>query len=261
MELNFVIPGWYKNKYSNSDTIQTIRVIKGGDKSPNHFLLSDGREMHENEILDSWEYMPTSINEDGFQENFKIGDIENNNQVNETKEFEIPIGNEEINNKIYNLPFILTKNKTEIIDSEVPNIEVHSKFVTNNPEEIFVNQLLKKLSSEQQLENKGEIQFKSTFDIPIKFTFNYDLNKLRKILKLIDINTIDLDLFVNKIISNDLNDINNKINEAIKSFILSEEIENNISSDKINNVVKNKLPIIKNDKKILSNTNNYLNQF
>lgn len=246
MELNFVIPGWYKSKHNTGDTVQTIRVLRGGDKGPNHFLLMDGREMHENEILDNWEYMSTSIDEFGPpQENFRIGDIETPNEIQE----ELPhYEQEEIFE--YNREVVTTYSGEQPINVLPEKIYNQPKTVEKNPEEIFVDQLLKKISSEQQ--SNGEI----SFDIPIKFTFKYDLNKLKKILNLIDIDSINLDMFVNKIISNDSVDINSKINHSIKEFLLKEETKIIREPVKTEEIKKERIQKIE-DK--LINTSNYLN--
>ena len=63
-------------------------------------------------------------------------------------------------------------------------------------DEIFVNQLLKQISSENDLEKFGQVKFKTTFDIPIKFNFDYDLTKLKNLIKIMNIDKMKLDLII-----------------------------------------------------------------
>lgn len=226
-QLAFVIPGWYKYKHNTGDTTQTIRVMGGGDRGNDYFALMDGREMHEHEILDSWEYMPTAMSQDGNEERFAMGDLTTNkNTVDQVTIYD------EINNSNNNQESFIDYQeevKRQIVEKskDIQNIS-QSEFIQVNKaiiisdEEIFIDQLLKQISGERDKENKGAVQFKETFEIPIKFNFKYDLNKLRQILLLINSDEKKINLLVEKIISNDLNDIKNKINEAVKGFLLND---------------------------------------
>lgn len=212
VQLNFVIPGWYKYRHNNGDSIQTIRVLGEGDRGPNYFKLMDGNEMRESEILDDWEYMPTAITQDVHKENFNLGNLESIHKHQDNIHKEITIDKS----------IISEPKHEELIVSNHTTIN-HSKQIKKiSDEEIFVNQLLKQISVSKNKEQFGEVQFKSTFEIPIQFNFNYDLTKLKQILHLID-DKSQIDLFIQKIISNDLIDIQQKINESIKNFLLNDD--------------------------------------
>ena len=230
LELAFVLPGWYKYKHTSDETIQTIRVLGEGEK-PNYFKLMDGKEIHESEILNNWIYMPTSPDEISKSESFQLGDLTNITIENNFIENE----NENENN------FIEIENEIIVNKNIEKNIQ-KDKIIST--EEIFVNELLNQISVNKDIENFGEKQFKNNFIIPIEFNFNYDLNKLKKILSIINTNDKKINLFVEKIISNDINSIKKIINESVKNFLLNNENEN----EKQN---QNQIQI--------NNTKNYLN--
>ena len=239
LELAFVLPGWYKYKHTSDETIQTIRVLGEGEK-PNYFKLMDGKEIHESEILNNWFYMPTSPDGISNSESFQLGDLSNINIENENNFIENE--NENENNFIENKnKFIESKNK--FIENFEKNIQ-KDKIIST--EEIFVNELLNQISVNKDIENFGEKQFKNNFIIPIEFNFNYDLNKLKKILSIINTNDKKINLFVEKIISNDINSIKKIINDSVKNFLLNNE--NEIENQ---NQIQNQIQI--------NNTKNYLN--
>lgn len=224
IELAFVIPGWYKYKHTSDDVIQTIRVLGEGE-IPNYFKLMDGKEMHESEILNNWIFMQTAPNEIPLGESFQLGELNIKNEIIIDNEIiEENIIEENIKNNF--IPEIINKNI--------------QKDKSLSIEEIFVNELLNQISVDKDIENFGEKQFKNNFIIPIEFNFKYDLNKLKKILSIINTDDKKINLFVEKIISNDINSIKNIINKSVKNFLLSENSE-----------------IINNNKN--SNSKNYLN--
>lgn len=224
IELAFVIPGWYKYKHTSDDVIQTIRVLGEGER-PNYFKLMDGKEMHESEILNNWIFMQTAPNEIPLGESFQLGELNIKNEIIIDNEIiEENIIEENIKNNF--IPEIINKNI--------------QKDKSLSIEEIFVNELLNQISVDKDIENFGEKQFKNNFIIPIEFNFKYDLNKLKKILSIINTDDKKINLFVEKIISNDINSIKNIINKSVKNFLLSENSE-----------------IINNNKN--SNSKNYLN--
>lgn len=242
MQLVFVIPGWYKQE-SFGDSIQTIKVLCEGSK-PNVFKLLDGREMSEYEILNNWEYMPTSPTESGIEEKFDLGNLEetNNENVSSDNFDEKTIQYEE--SQIKKAPYIIQPppplNYNESAD--IPTQKIKNKFHQLSEDEIFVNQLLKQISSENDLEKFGQVKFKTTFDIPIKFNFDYDLTKLKNLIKIMNIDKMKLDLIIEKIISNNSENVLQLLRESIKNHLLTEdEIINkpiNIEDNKINKYLK-----------------------
>ena len=215
VELAFVIPGWYKYNHTSDDVIQTIRVLGEGEKS-NYFKLMDGREFHESEILNNWTYMYTSSDGISTSESFQLGDLNI-----ESPKYEENIESPKYEENIESPKIILSEE----------NIE-SPKIISS--EEIFVNELLNQISINKDIENFGEQQFKNNFIIPIEFNFNYDLNKLKKILSIINTDDKKINLFVEKIISNDINSIKNIINKSVKNFLLNNDYENNIQINDIN---------------------------
>jgi hypothetical protein len=234
LELAFVLPGWYKYKHTSDETIQTIRVLGEGEK-PNYFKLMDGKEIHESEILNNWVYMPTSPDGISNSESFQLGDLTNITNENNFIENE----NENENN------FIEIENEIIVNKNIEKNIQ-KDKIIST--EEIFVNELLNQISVNKDIEIFGEKQFKNNFIIPIEFNFNYDLNKLKKILSIINTNDKKINLFVDKIISNDINSIKKIINDSVKNFLINNEDENENEKQNQN---QNQIQI--------NNTKNYLN--
>lgn len=204
--LAFVIPGWYKTKNATGDVVQTIRVIGGGDKGNNYFALMDGTEMHENQILDEYEYMPTAMNQDGNFEAFDLGNLDDLN-----------IESKPIHEEIQNTPI---QPKTEIhpIHKEIQNKPiqysepVQVKYISED--EIFINQLLKQLNI---------VENNDTVNINFKLNFKYDINKLKQIIKFIDNDNNKINLFIDKLISEDIENIKIKINDSIKNFLLMDD--------------------------------------
>lgn len=243
-QLAFVIPGWYKNRHTSGDVTQTIRVIGGGDKGNDYFKLMDGTEMHEHQILDDWIYMPTAMNQDSNDELFVLGDFSEQQKIEPEPQIEL-------NKKIYEQPntnFNPQKvNKENFIDysEETKRILVENsklqKIIETTPiiniseEEIFIDQLLKQISDNQIAKN-------TSFEIPIQFHFKYDLNKLKQILTIIGPDDKKINLLVNKIILNDLDDIQLKITESIKNFLIKDNVINDISHEKIKPTIDKNVP-------------------
>lgn len=228
LELMFVIPGWYKTKYNSGDTVQTIRVLGGGTRSNSHFKLMDGREMTESEILENYEYMPTSPTEESSVLPINFGNIDEPIVIEEEPVEEVFIYEPE---KPQNIVSKVNKNFDELSNSINTQIHQEPRIIYQkeeiNEDEIFVNTLLKQISSEKNKEQFGEVQFKSSFNIPIQFDFKYDLTKLKQILILLNSDDSKIDLFIGKIIETDFNDINQKIKQSIKSFLLNDNETNN----------------------------------
>ena len=101
---------------------------------------------------------------------------------------------------------------------------------------------MKQISSENDLEKFGQVKFKTTFDIPIKFNFDYDLTKLKNLIKIMNIDKMKLGLIIEKIISNNSENVLQLLRESIKNHLLTEdEIINkpiNIEDNKINKYLK-----------------------
>lgn len=213
MQLPFVIPGHYEYIHSSSDSKQIIRVLGEGVKK-NYFKLGDGRELAETEILDNYFFLNTASSENQESNIVDLGDINFDNE-NET-EIEENIEPEET--KFIYTPPSQVKNLTvrEIVQTQQPTIFQKSE------EDIFIETILSKISKENDIEKYGEVQFKSTFEIPIKFEFKYDIEKLRQILKIFGSDKLNMNKFISKILTNDEN-INIKINEALLKYLMEEK--------------------------------------
>ena len=225
MNLPFVIPGHYEYIHSSSDSKQIIRVLGEGNKK-NYFKLADGRELSETEILDNYIYLNTVSSENG-----PILGLPNFGEISD----EIPkiSTNEEVskNTFVYE-PLKKIQNEPEFEKSfELDKLELAQKNVGNNSilkpvkseEDIFIDTILSKISKENDLAKYGEIQFKSSFEIPIKFEFIYDLNKLRQILHIFGTENINIRKFIERILKNDTDNIQEKIASAIMEFLLEEQ--------------------------------------
>lgn len=194
-ELAFVIPGHYKIKgseLSDKSSAQVIRVL-GEAERDDYFLLQDGREMHETTILDQYEFVPTSIKEDG-KSLVKMGDISELSLEN--------IGTSEA-----------TESKVEYFteESNYKNVESSIKIhkPLESPEAIFNRELLKKF----QFPNNQ----KKSFQIVIDLETIFDLDKIKSARGLFDLNLNE--------ISNVLYGLNDvSIKKAFLSY-LTEEIK------------------------------------
>lgn len=218
MELLFVIPGWYQsNATLNSEKKEVIRVLGGSEKRRDMFLLADGREMHENEILYSYTFMNTAPDENNTTifNQVDFGDLPTELDL----ENETPVI-ENIKNDIPSFePVVQTQNDVYIIENKNIKNDKHTSEPTNqlktepklSEEDIFVNQLLNNL----KLPDYNPI----SLDIPVSFTFNYDLDKLKTIFHTMGTDVKTKHKFIDKILDNNISNIHTIIKQAILEYL------------------------------------------
>lgn len=214
MKLAFVLTGWYvKNSTINSDIKETIRVIGGSLKRPDYFQLSDGSEMSEYEILNYWTYMPTTASKDNNQNTVVIGDLSENESIkSEVAKFTDYVKSNPNSNSNQSLK---NDNNIPLLENHQPIEQVIEFQPIKSENEIFIDKLLDSVVSQTDFE----------IEIPIKFTFKYDIKKLKQIISIINSDDMKVKLFIDKIIQSQKTKINNRIEEKLMDYFLFNDDE------------------------------------
>lgn len=266
MELLFVIPGWYQsNATLNSEKKEVIRVLGGSEKRRDMFLLADGREMHENEILYSYTFMNTAPDENNTTifNQVDFGDLPTELDL----ENETPVIENIKNDRETFEPVAQTQNDVYIIENKNIKNDKHTSEQTNqlksepklSEEDIFVNQLLNNL----KLPDYNPI----SLDIPVSFTFNYDLDKLKTIFHTMGTDVKTKHKFIDKILDNNISNIHTIIKQAILEYLTIQiPVENKNVIPNIESIAKVDLTNETSDTEPVNNipeekTNKYLQNF
>lgn len=266
MELLFVIPGWYQsNATLNSEKKEVIRVLGGSEKRRDMFLLADGREMHENEILYSYTFMNTAPDENNTTifNQVDFGDLPTELDL----ENETPVIENIKNDRETFEPVAQTQNDVYIIENKNIKNDKHTSEPTNqlksepklSEEDIFVNQLLNNL----KLPDYNPI----SLDIPVSFTFNYDLDKLKTIFHTMGTDVKTKHKFIDKILDNNISNIHTIIKQAILEYLTVQiPVENKNVIPNIESIAKVDLTNETFDTEPINNipeekTNKYLQNF
>lgn len=218
MDLAFVIPGHYtSNDTLDSESKVIIRVLGEGDKKDHFKVLNEKREYHENEILSSYTYTPTA-HTDYSMNTFEIGDIESSSEkvIENDTIIEIPHEKEQ---------FVIQEESKQTFSVKQQELPKKSE------DDIFVENLLTKIVNENQ----------ETLCIPINFSFKYDIDKLKSLIQLLDIDKNTTNLIIDKLIDTDLKD---KLIVALKQTI-NNLINNNITTNPETNIFQNNV-VVKN---------------
>lgn len=211
MPAQFVRLGHYKAKSGgmSEDSIRMIRVLANDPKNPDMWILADGSKKSSYEILQNYEYMNTSHEENppqpmnplvigdlgGIPENFGTGTADPNlNVVRQTT----------------------TAPSPEIIPPTYPQ----------QPQQPVVQVVEKRVELEQQIIDKCETLEIHEYTLKITVTTNLDFEKLKTS---IDILGLDKELVaqhvLQKLQQNPNNDINKMVSQAIVENILNPPTE------------------------------------
>lgn len=62
MILNFVIPGFYKEKLSSDEHAVVVKIISESEERPGYFVSDDGKLYNEDNLLSNYDYLGNSMN-------------------------------------------------------------------------------------------------------------------------------------------------------------------------------------------------------
>ena len=209
MSAQFVRLGHYKAKSGgmSEDSIRMIRVLANDPKNPDMWILSDGTKKSSYEILQNYEYMNTSHEENPPQpmNPLVIGDL-----GGIPEDFGSSTGDPN--------PNVVKQTTT------APSPEIIPPTYPQPAPKVVEKVVEKRVELEQQIIDKCETLEKHHYELTITVETNLDFEKLKTS---IDILGLDKELVAQHVLQKLQQNPNNDINKMVSQAIVSSILENN----------------------------------
>ncbi len=227
MSENIIIPGHYQSKDSfNSEKPDIMRLLGPDKNKEGYWINQDKKSIPEYELTENWILLDTSSNKEGkklppINIFAGIGDVDDN-ETFFNSELNPPIA-EDSSLKFTKINEELTiepkREKTKKLSEEILK-KVEIPFDISIIEKINIDNLNKIAFDKFGIDKKFR---KPIINVNLPIEFNYDINKLRQTIDLLE---LDENIIINFLIEQlDLNSIKPLLKSKIKEYLIKENEE------------------------------------